>query len=201
MYTHASESSAEYVVLHGSQTTVVLETRTNEAPLWRYWGPKLPSGCLPVAPLRDGRPIPPSTMEFDQPLTVVPTFGVGWYGQSALLAHRSGRQFAQNFDNCRTEVIDAGRSVVLHLSDSIAEIGLELSLSLDTHDMLRLQSRLVNLGSDVLDVQWLAAGCVPLPGNAHQVRSYFGQWANEFQLQIDDLSGIFFLSLNRRFWS
>ena len=89
MPTHAPEASADYITLHGTHTSVVLEVRPHEAPLWRYWGPRLPDNCVPLAPLRDGRAIPPSSMEFDQPLTVAPTFGVGWYMQSALLAHRN----------------------------------------------------------------------------------------------------------------
>ena len=88
MTTHAPEIAAEYLVLHGRSTSVVLEHRADEAPLWRYWGPRLPDGCLPLAPLRDGRPVPPSSLEFDQPFTIAPSFGVGWFGQTALLAHR-----------------------------------------------------------------------------------------------------------------
>ena len=198
MSTHAPEASAEYIVLQGARTSVVIEARSGEAPLWRYWGPKLPDGCLPMAPLRDGRPIPPSSMEFDQPLSVVPTFGVAWYGQSALLAHRAGRQFAQCFDHCAVEWRAPDKSVVLRLSDSVARIRLALSLRIDENDVLRLQSELTNEGDDVLDVQWLAAGTVPLPGNAEKVRSYYGQWANEFHLQVDDLGRALWRRENRR---
>jgi alpha-galactosidase len=54
-------------------------------------------------------------------------------------------------------------------------------MALDAHDVLQLSSiELVNDGHDVLDVQWLAAGTLPLPGNAHTVRSYTGQWATNF---------------------
>lgn len=198
MTTHAPEAFADYLVLQGSRMSVVIETRPGEAPLWRYWGPRLPDACRPVAPLRDGRAVPPSSMEFDQPLNVVPTFGVGWYGQSALLAHRSGRQFAQNFDHCRVEWKVPGKSVALHLDDSVARLRLELTLRLDESDVLRLQSRLTNTGDDELDVQWLAAGTVPLPGCAKQVRSYFGQWAHEFQLQVDALGRALWRRENRR---
>ena len=198
MSTHAPELFAEFIVLHGSHTSIILEARANEAPLWRYWGPKLAEDCLPIAPLRDGRAIPPSSMEFDQPLSVAPTFGVGWFGQSALLAHRAGRQFAQGFNDCRIEWLKPTQSVVLHLTDSVAHIGLELKLALDEHDVLHLQSRLVNAGDDVLDVLWFAAGTVPLPGYAQQVRSYYGQWASEFQLQVEPLTRSLWQRENRR---
>ena len=198
MSAHTPEASAEYIVLHGSRTSAIIEARSGEAPLWRYWGPRLPDSCLPMTPLRDGRAIPPASMEFDQPLSVVPTFGVGWYGQSALLAHRSGRQFAQSFDLCEVEWRTPAQSVVFHLEDSVARIRLSLTLDIDRHDVLRLQSRLVNIGDDVLDVQWLAAGTVPLPGRADHVRSYAGQWANEFLLQIEPLGRSLWQRQNRR---
>ena len=198
MNTHAPEASAEYIVLNGSRTSVIIEARSGEAPLWRYWGPRLPGGCLPMTPLRDGRAVPPASMEFDQPLSVVPTFGVGWYGQSALLAHRSGRQFAQSFDHCRAEWRVPGESVSFRLEDSVARILLILTLEIDENDVLRLQSRLVNIGDDVLDVQWLASGTVPLPGRADHVRSYCGQWANEFLLQSEPLGRSLWQRQNRR---
>ena len=198
MSTHAPEASAEYIVLQGARTSVVIEARSGEAPLWRYWGSRLPDGCLPMAPLRDGRAVPPSSMEFDQPPTVVPTFGVAWYGQSALLAHRAGQQFAQCFDHCAIEWVLPGKDVVFHLKDSIARIRLALSVQIDDNDVLWLQSELTNTGDEVLDVQWLAAGTVPLPGYAEQVRSYYGQWANEFQLQVDELGRTLWRRENRR---
>jgi alpha-galactosidase len=198
MPTHAPEASATFTVLHSPHTSVVLEVRPHEAPLWRYWGPRLPEHCLPLAPLRDGRAIPPSSMEFDQPLTVAPSFGVGWYMQSALLAHRSGQQFAQQFTACRIETLVAGEHIAIHLTDAVAQLRLVLHMALDGNDMLQLRSELFNDGHDVLDVQWLAAGTVPLPGDAQAVRSYTGQWANEFQLQVDALSRSLWQRENRR---
>ena len=198
MSTHPTETVTQFLVLHGRATSLVLETRPSEAPLWRYWGPRLSADCLPMAPLRDGRAIPPSTMEFDQPLTVAPTFGVGWYGQSALLAHRAGRQFAQNFSACRVEWQRAGQALVLHLSDPVAQLSLSVHLELDEHDVLRLHSQLLNAGADTLDVQWLSAGTLPLPGQSAQVRSYVGQWSSEFQLQSETLSRSLWQRENRR---
>lgn len=198
MSTHAPEASAAFITLHGTHSSVVLEARPNEAPLWRYWGPRLPDHCVPLAPLRDGRAIPPSSMEFDQPLTVAPTFGVGWYMQSALLAHRAGQQFAQQFTACSIDAVETGQRIAIVLSDSVARLRLVLHVALDANDVLQLRSELFNDGTDALDVQWLAAGTLPLPGDAHTVRSYTGQWANEFQLQEDSLSRSVWQRENRR---
>jgi len=137
-------------------------------------------------------------MDVDQPLSIAPCFGGAWFGQSALLAHRAGRQFEQAFDQCHVEWIKTERSLILHLEDSVAELGLDIHLALDEHDVLRLHSSLHNRGTEALDVQWLAAGTLVLPGQAREVRSFFGQWANEFQVQHDALSHGIWLRENRR---
>ena len=198
MTTHAAETSANYLILHGRHTSVVLEQRAGEAPLWRYWGPRLPDDARPAAPLRDGRAVPPSTPEFDQPLSLAPTFGVGWFGQSALLGHRAGRQFAQHFDACRVVANEAPRALCIELSDTIAQLRLEVRPTLDGDDVLTIGSRLINDGDDDFEVHWLAAATLPLPGDAQAVRSYSGQWANEFQLEVDALSRAFWQRENRR---
>ncbi len=92
-----------FLTLHGRATSIVLEAPAHEAPLWRYWGPRLPDTAGPEMPLRDSRPLPSFMLDFDQPLTVAPTFGVGWFGQSALLAHRDGLDFAQAYTRCEVE--------------------------------------------------------------------------------------------------
>ncbi len=190
---------AEYLVLHSRRSSLVLEHHADEAPIWRYWGPRLPDGAQPGAPLRDGRPLPSFMLDFDQPLTVVPTFGVGWFGQSALLAHRDGRQFAQAFTGCTPRWEAPGRRLLLQLVDAVSQIALDLRVSLDeASDMLTLQSTLTNQGTVPLDVQWLAAGTLPLPGRCDAVHSFAGQHMNEFMPMRDALSRSLWRRENRR---
>ncbi|MBK7613029.1 MAG: alpha-galactosidase [Burkholderiales bacterium] len=191
-------SPAQYAVLHGRATSLVLEVHADEAPLWRYWGPRLPEGAAPFMPLRDTRSLPSFNLDFDQPLTVAPTSGVGWFGQSALLAHREGRDFAQAFTQCELEWVTPQRALKVHLTDSVAALRLTVNLSLDEHDVLLVQSTLTNTGTAPLDVQWLAAGTLPLPGQAREVRSYAGQHMHEFMLQVDALSRSQWRRENRR---
>lgn len=180
---------AEFIVLHSRNSSLVLEAHADEAPIWRYWGPRLPDGASPGVPLRDTRPLPSFMLDFDQPLTLVPTFGVGWFGQSALLAHRAGRDFAQAVTRCEVEWLAPARAVVLRLTDAVAALRLDVTLRLDeASDVLVASTRLTNLGDDALDVQWLAAATLPLPGQCDAVRSYAGQHVHEFLLQTDRLS-------------
>ena len=190
---------ADYIVLHSRRSTVLLEHAACEAPIWRYWGPRLPDGCTPGPALRDGRPLPSFMLDFDQPLTIAPTFGVGWFGQSALLAHRGGQQFAQAFTACTVAWQQPGQSLVLHLVDAVAELALDIHLALDADsDVLTVQSTLHNRGSSLLDVQWLAAGTLALPGRCDAVRSFAGQHMQEFMPQTDSLSRSQWRRENRR---
>ncbi len=178
----------DFLTLHSPHSTLVLECPANEAPLWRYWGPRLPDASTPGAALRDTRPLPSFMLDFDQPLTLVPTFGVGWFGQSALLAHRAGQDFAQAITRCEVEWTTPGRAATLHLFDDVARLRLDVTLALSDADVLTAQTTLTNLGDTALDVQWLAAATLPLPGHAHTVRSYAGQHNHEFLLQTDTLT-------------
>ena len=188
-YSALPSAPDEFAVLQGRGSTVVIELRADDAPLWRYWGPRLPDDALPPAPLRQLRPMPSFMLDHDQPLALAPSFGVGWFGQSALLAHRGGRDFAQAFTRCEAEWLAPGRALVLHLTDNVAALRLELHLALDPgSDVLTLRSVLSNLGSAPLDVQWLAAGTLMLPGHAAAVRSYAGQHNHEFILQQEPLT-------------
>lgn len=191
--------SPEFLVLHSQHSTVILECPADEAPLWRYWGPRLPEGCTPRQALRATRPLPSFMLDFDQPLTVLPTFGVGWFGQSALLAHRDGLDFAQAVTQCDIEWTAPARALVLHLTDAVAQLRLDVSLALDdASDVLTLRTTLTNLADTALEVQWLAAGTLLLPGMAATVRSYAGQHNHEFLLQTDTLGRSLWRRENRR---
>jgi alpha-galactosidase len=191
-YSSLPHTPAEFAVLHGRNSSVVIELHADEAPLWRYWGPRLPDAAAfasTLAPARELRPLPSFMLDHDQPLTVAPTFGVGWFGQSALLAHREGRDFAQAYTKCTAHWLSPGAALRLELNDTVAQLRLDIFLKLDaSSDVLTISSTLTNLGSSTLDVQWLAAGTLPLPARCKGVRSYAGQHMAEFLLQEETLS-------------
>jgi alpha-galactosidase len=94
---------------------------------------------------------------------------MGWFAHSALLAHRNGRDFAQEFTDCSHAWLEPGRTVRITLLDAVAQIEVELTLRLDPrNDVLSLSSKLVNRGTESLEVQWLAAGVLPLPAESAQ---------------------------------
>ena len=140
-------------------------------------------------------------LDFDQPLTVAPTFGVGWFGQSALLAHRDGLDFCPGLHALqRSNGRRPGSAVVLHLHDDVAKLRLDLTLKLDPRQRRPSRcSRCCTTWADAaIDVQWLAAGTLLLPGQADAVRSYAGQHVHEFMLQTDPLTRSLWRKESRR---
>ena len=175
----------EFVALHSPACSAVWELPDGEAPLWRYWGPRLCDGAWPESGLRSERPEPSFSLHVDQPLSVFPGFGMGWFGQSALLAHRGGADWAFQAGECSVQRPDPA-TVRFGLHDAVARLRVTVTVRLDpASDVLTLSSELVNAGTDLLDVQWLAAGCLPLPEDAAAVRSFGGRHNAEF-VPIDD---------------
>jgi alpha-galactosidase len=186
--------SDRFIVLHGHASSLVLE-QAGDTVLWRYWGPRLADDITLDALVR---PVPSFSLDHDVPLSLFPTFGMGWFGQSALLAHRMGSDFAQDFTGCAVERIDASK-IRFDLTDDIAGLCAAVVLALDpVTDVLTMSSTLTNTGAAPLDVQWLAAGCLPLPPSARSVRSWGGRHNNEFVEGEDVLGGAVWRRENRR---
>ena len=80
----------------------------------------------------------------------------------------------------------------------MAKIAVQISITLGANDVLRIETQLENRGTEALDVTWLAAGTLPLPGETAQVVSWVGQWANEFNEQSEPLSRSLWQRENRR---
>lgn len=189
---------AEYVTLHSPACTAIWEICEGEAPLWRYWGPRLPEDALPGLGLRETRPEPSFSLHFDQPLSIFPGVGLGWFGQSALLAHRAGADWAQASTRCEVENPDVA-TVRFQLTDTVAQLAVTITARLDpATDTLTLSTTLTNCGTADLNVQALAAGNVPLPQDAEAVRSYGGRHNSEFVEINDPLTRSLWRRENRR---
>ena len=194
-----TDQTVRYAHLKSANCSAVLEISNYEAPLWRYWGPRLPDDALPGFGLRQARATPSFSLDEDFPLSLFPTFGVGWFGASALLAHREGQDFAQTMTSCEVTWLTPDHALRVRMTDAVASLAVEIDLSLDPlTDAMTVSTRLTNKGSGVLDVQWLAAAVLPLPGQVHRVRSYVGRHNSEFVLQEDTLTRSQWRRENRR---
>jgi alpha-galactosidase len=188
----------DFYTLHGPHSSLVIEASPGAAPIWRYWGPRLPDGAAPDAALTATRPPATFSLNADVPLTVFPLNGTGWFNQTALLAHRAGLDWAQAATSA--QVVQAGpHSLHITLIDAVCGIDVMITLGLcDQTDVLTVSTRLTNRGAASLSVQWLAAATLPLPQTAEQVRFFGGRHQNEFAPQCQILSRSVWRRENRR---
>ncbi len=194
----ASEKT-DFIVLHGNQSSIIFELNATGAPIWRYWGVRLPDATKPPCGLVSERPVPTFSLDTNVPFTIFPTFGAGWYGAPALLAHRAGRDFAQSISTTTWCWLGVNQGIEFTLIDDIAAIDVRITFELDpTNDVLTCQTKLTNQGSTDLAVAWLAAACLPLPAKITQVQSYTGRHNHEFEMVNDTLSRATWLRENRR---
>lgn len=190
---------SDFVALHGRGVSLILETARGAAPLWRYFGPRLPDGATPGGLLRDGRVIPTFALDADQPLSVFPTFGAGWFHQSALLAHRAGADFCQAWTSASMTQATPGRALRIDLADDVAKIAVTINIAIDPgSDTLTIETSIENRGAAPLDVQWLAAATLPLPSSIASVRYYAGRHNHEFEECEEPLGRALWRRENRR---
>lgn len=187
----------DFARLDGRGVTAILELPRGEAPLWRYWGTRLPDGVTPGPALRKHRPTPSFSPDFDQPLTIAPGAGMGWFGEPALKVHREGRDWTFQPDDC--DVIQQGQTIKIVLTDSVAKVEVSQQLALDPDsDVLTIRSSLTNRGAGLLEVLWFAAATLPLPDHAHRVRSWTGRHNSEYVPTVDPLGHYQWRRENRR---
>lgn len=191
-------SASAFVRLDSPGCTVMWEMVPGAAPLWRYWGPRLADGVRPPGPLRADLPQTTWALAEDQPLSIFPGVGTGWFGQSALLAHRAGQNWTFAVTQCQVEQVNE-HQLRFRCSDEVARIDLILDCRLDPlSDTLCCSTTLSNTGDAILDVQWLASAGLPLPPDAAAVLSYTGRHNSEFVPVTDLLSRSSWRRENRR---
>lgn len=171
--------------LDGPQSTLVIELTPNAPPVWRHFGARL-SVQDASARWRKGesRPLPPATGDYDLPLTVLPAFGFGWFGQPGLLGSRSqaGGEVDWAQELCLDDWRQQGQQLTLQLSDKVAQLAVTLRYTLhDDADLLTVETELKNLGDTPFRLDWLAAAVIPLPVEADQIIAFTGSYALEFQ--------------------
>jgi alpha-galactosidase len=188
-----------FVHLIGKKSSALLEVSQTAAPIWRHWGVRLDEDAVPQSPLSRERPVPSFSLDENVLPSLFPTFGVGWYGAPALLAHRSSKDSAQQITACSVEWLTPNQKVRFTLLDEVSELEVQITLALDLDsDVLTSTTTLCNLGQRDLVVQYLASACLPLPPTATHVRAFTGRHNHEFQLFEDQLSPATWLRENRR---
>ncbi len=179
--------------LRAHDASLVIEERGALPPVWRWWGPRVATEALP--PIGDVRPPASFSLDSDQPLAVVPARGTGWFGPAALDAHRAGRSFAQWFEAVSIDASDD--AITVTLVDRAARITVVQRI-VRIDGAVVLSASVVNDGDDALDIQWLAAGTLPLPADCTAIHSFTGRHNAEFVSQVEPMPAHGWVRENRR---
>lgn len=176
-------TNAQFMHLASDDLSLLLEHAPNTPPVWRHFGARRHVGP-DTWRVGEARPHPPTLLDNDPALNVLPTHGFGWFYQPALSGSRPDKDgdfdWAQSFVVSKVE--QEPSSLVLHLIDKTARLGLIVSYTLDLGtDVVSMWSELKNDGATPFRLDWLAAACVPLPPDANKVLSLSGRWTLEFQ--------------------
>ncbi|MCB1644989.1 MAG: alpha-galactosidase [Pseudomonadales bacterium] len=177
-------STPDYLLLTGRDTSVLLETQDDGAPLWRYWGAAIrrtAATAMTLPALQDERP--PASFTLNQPVhfPVFPGFGNGWFNLPAITGHRQQQDFSQHFSTRRIDTDTEANSLTIELQDTVTQLAVTITLALcQRTDVLSVNTSLSNEGTTPFALQSLAAGCLLLPAEGNRLRYVGGRHNAEF---------------------
>ena len=147
-----------------------------------YWGPKLSRKLPSVATSLTRKPLPQSKLIEYTPVSIIPEYGRGFFGHPGLEGHRGRTGWATQFQLHSTE---RKEDLIVFLGqDPVAQLELKVSIFCSAHvGLLRIRSSIKNVGKSPYELEWLTAGCLPLPNSCNEVLTLAGRWNREFQEQ------------------
>lgn len=166
--------------LDGKSTTLIV-VADHAVPRLFWCGSHLSQNIdLQALIAHDDSALPHGGMDDVTPLSLFPQASTGYTGSPALNGHRGGRAFAHLFQTDKVEYQE--NSLCIYLSDSHAQLDVQIVLKLDTQsDIASLETHLTNTASDAYTVDWLASATLPMPSPYRECLSQHGRWGLENQ--------------------
>ena len=133
-----------------------------------YWGPKLSSKLTSDGASLTRKPLPPSKLVEYTPVSVIPEYGRGFFGRPGLEGHRDRAGWATQFQLLNAEFTED--LLVLFGQDPVAQLELKVSIFSSAYSgLFRIRSSIQNIGQSSYELEWLTAGCWPLPNSCNEV--------------------------------
>ncbi|AOG12505.1 alpha-galactosidase [Agrobacterium sp. RAC06] len=127
---------------------------------------------------------------------LLPTGGMGFFGWPAIAGHRGGRDFVAQFGGWT--VIRDGNQTVLKAVDSVARLGIAITLTAHNSGLISMAPELRNLGDADYQLDRCMAATFLAPAGDLQVMSFTGIWGREFQTRRELLGNGAWIQENRR---
>ncbi len=136
-------------------------------------------------------------MDIAVPSTVLlPTGGMGFFGWPAIAGHRGGRDFVAQFGGWT--VLRNGNQTVLKAVDSVARLGIAITLTAHDSGLISMATELSNLGEADYQLDRCMAATFLAPAGDVQVMSFTGIWGREFQTRRELLGNGTWVQESRR---
>ena len=162
--------------LEGGGQTLLIGVRDGR-PRIDYWGPALPAGAPPPDPRLLERAGPHGMLDAGEAFDLLPQAGHGFTGTPALAISRPSGAFITQMVQTESRPRDGGLDLVL----ADAPAGVEAVVSIDVDPatgVAAFRTRLRNLGTEPLRLDWLASAALELPDG--EILGFGGRWAREF---------------------
>lgn len=172
-----------FASLHSAEASLVLECRPGAAPLWRHLGARVdPAGIPHLAATRTPASF---SLDGDTPLATAPVAGLGWFGPSCLALRQNGRSLVVAFDHA--EVAQTGDGIAIRLADGQSGIELHQTIDLLFGGAFRFQAKLINNGSQPIELDWLASAMIPLGASSEAIVSWHGRHNAELNEVVEPM--------------
>ncbi|MBW3694261.1 alpha-galactosidase [Vibrio sp. T187] len=186
-----------FIQLHSQSTSLIIKLMP--APEIIYWGECLPeltdSDFDALCPAID-RGVMQARIDHDVPITLCPELGRASYGSPGIEGHHQGENWAPIFQYVSHQQM--GQKVLLSCHDPIAQLKLEIDISLDVESgVLCKKIQVTNDAERPYQLDKLAL-TIPVPYRAQEVESYSGRWSRELQAQRSKIEHGVFTQENRR---
>lgn len=127
---------------------------------------------------------------------LLPTGGMGFFGWPAIAGHRGGRDFVAQFGGWT--VLRDGNQTVLKGADTVAKLGIAITLTAHDSGLISMATELSNLGDVDYQLDRCMAATFLAPAGDVQVMSFTGIWGREFQTRRELLGNGTWIQESRR---
>jgi alpha-galactosidase len=127
---------------------------------------------------------------------LLPTGGMGFFGWPAIAGHRGGRDFVAQFG--AWSVLRDGNQTVLKGTDSVARLGIAITLTAHASGLISMATEVSNLGNTSYQLDRCMAATFLAPAGDVQVMSFTGIWGREFQTRRELLGNGTWIQESRR---
>ena len=165
-------TSTAYAALHSATTTLVV-TDDDDVPRVLHWGARLGDDVDAVSwGAATDHPVPQGGLDHVVPLSLLPERARGWAAYGGVSGHRAdGRGWAPILRRVTSSATPTAYTWTGR--DELAGLTATLTLTLDEHGVLAVDSSLTNDGTDVYTLDSFATA-LPLPARASEAMTLTG---------------------------